>query len=252
MGVTRRDLIRLAAAAPILSAAKNLSAAHKPPPAPPPLQPIVTSGGTRLYATSATLAQPQWWTTEPVSGWTYPTANQTPDFVSLGAGPTPDGATTIQNLRNTPQAGAFTRAYFQWSTRPLQGNQTLGGMVSAAIHCFEGNAKINALLALQVVVHRPDGGVRGIALPVSQDTLEFPADLAKSRAAQNWPLAAVDCLDGDVIAINIGLSANNQTKSLAYGTGFYVYEHQLKDIGFLDDPQLANTWVEFSTPLTFY
>jgi hypothetical protein len=244
MGVTRRDLIRLAAAAPILSAAKSLSAAHKPPP-----PPSLPSGGTRLYPTSAL---PQWWTTEPVSGWTYPNVNQTPDFVSLGAGPTPDGATHIQNVRNTPQAGAFTRAYFQMSTRPLQGSQTLGGVVSAAIHCIEGNAKINALLALQVVVHRLDGTVRGIALQVSQDTLEFPTDLAKSRAAQNWPLAAVNCLDGDVIAINIGLSANNQAKTLGYGAGFYLYANQLKDISFLDDPQLANTWVEFSTPLIFY
>jgi hypothetical protein len=240
MRVTRRDVIRLAAAAPILGAAKN----------PSPLQPIVTSGGTRLYPTGA---QPQWWTTEPVSGWTYPTAKQTPDFVSLGAGLTPDRATTIQNVRNTPQLGAFTRAYFQWSTRPLHGNQTLGGVVSAAILCSQGNHRIDATLAVQVVVHGPDGGVRGVALQVSQDTLEFPVDdPAKSRAAQNWPLAAVDCLDGDVIAINVGLGANNQTHYLAYGIGFFVYEDQLTDIGFLDDPQLANPWVEFSTPLNFY
>jgi hypothetical protein len=128
-------------------------------------------------------------------------------------------------------------------------------VVSAAIHCIEGDSRVNAVLALQVVVHGPGGVVRGVALPVSQDTLEFPVGYpAKSRAAQNWPLTAVDYSDGDVIAINIGIAANNQTHALGYIVGFDVYEDQLLsgDISWLDDPQLANTWVEFSPALNCY
>ena len=256
MRVTRRDFITLAAAAPMLGAAKV-----------PPMPPIVASHGTRLYPTwwcdPNDLSCP-WWTTQPVCGWTYP--NQTPslDVWSIGAGPNPViprvnnvpvTRTSITDIRNTPQQGAFTRAYFQLCTPPLKEAQTLTGVVSVAIHCVEGDSRVNAVLALQVVVHGSDGMVRGVALPVSQDTLEFPAGYpVKSRAAQNWPLTAVNCSDGDVIAINIGIAANNQTHSLGYIVGFDVYEDQPPsgDISRLDDPQLANTWVDFSTALNFY
>jgi hypothetical protein len=76
-------------------------------------------------------------------------------------------------------------------------------------------------------------------------------DPPRSRAAQNWPLAPVSCEDGDVIAINVGLYADNQTKSLGQGVGFALYTNQMADISRLNDPTLANSWVEFSAPLTF-
>lgn len=253
MKVTRRDVLKIAAAAPSLGAS-NVQRS---------LPPIVTSGGIRLYPTakvtldSAGKALPPWWTTEPVYGWNLPKVNSSgqlliPSVVSLGATLDPDGETMFQDTRNTPFYGPFTRGYFQFSTPPLRGPQTLDGVVSAAIHAVEYHRRIDAVFALQVVVHDPGTAVRGVALPVTRDALEFPLDNPpKSRAAQNWPLNPVECQDGDIIAVNVGIYADNQTNSLAYGVGFSLYASQSIDISRLDDPQVANTWVEFSAPLTF-
>ena len=233
MKVTRREALIVAAAVPGLGAAK----------APPPLPPIVSSGGVRLYPTWQT---PQWWTTEPVSGWDLP------HIVSLGASLSPDGATAIQDTRNTPLHGQFTRAYFQFATRPLNGAQSLDGVFSAAFHAVEWHRRHDAVLAVQVVVHQPDTTVRGVALPLTFDTLEFAlGDPPRSRAAQNWLLAPVACGDGDVIAINVGIAANNQSNTLAQSIGFSVYASEAADLSRLDDPQRANSWLEFSAPLIF-
>jgi hypothetical protein len=64
-------------------------------------------------------------------------------------------------------------------------------------------------------------------------------------------LSSVTCQDGDVIAINVGIWANNETRSLAPGIGLYFYANQETDIAYLDTAALGNTWVEFSTPPTF-
>jgi hypothetical protein len=187
-----------------------------------------------------------------VTGWDFPNI-LSPGIVSLGASLTADGATMIYDARNTPREGMFTRAYFQCSTPPLQGDQTLEGVVSAAIHCIEWHRRIDATLALQIVVHRPDTTVRGVALQVTRDTLEFTVgNPPTARAAQNWPLVAVPCLHGDVIAINLGIHADNQTGTLAQMVGFSLDGSEPVDIERLDDPQLGNTWVEFSkVPLNF-
>lgn len=233
MRVTRRDALTLtAAAAATLGAAK-----------PPSMPPIITGDGTRLYPSwNAT----KWWTTEPLEGWDLGHA------VSLGATVAPDGATSIQDTRNTPLHGPFTRTYFQLSTRPLKGAQLLSGVVSAACHCIEWHRHIDAKLALQIVVHRNDTSVRGIALPLTADNLEFTlGNPPKSRAAQNWQLSPVPCEDGDVIAINIGISADNHSNLLAQGIGVWLYASQAADIGRVDDPAVLNSWVEFSTQLVF-
>jgi hypothetical protein len=231
MKVSRRDALKIAAAVPSLGAAKA------------PLPPIVTSGGVRLYPTWDPV---QWWTTEPVSGWDLAHA------ISMGASTAPDGATTILDRRNTPRYGPFTRAYFQFSTRPLSGAQSLDGVFSAAFHAIEGDRRVNAVLAIQVVVHRPDTTVRGVALEVTADTQEFTVGYPlKSRAAQNWPLAGIACEDGDVIAINVGIAANNQVNSLVQTAGFGLVASEAVDISRLDDPQPANSWMEFSAPLIF-
>ena len=251
MSVTRRDLIRVAGVAPILVASRALGAAKGPPK--PSLTPIDATRGTRLYPT---FAQDPWWTTEPVTGWDLPSLTS-PSITSLGASLVPDGATTIIDSRNTPRLGMFTRAYFQFSTRPLQappglhGVQTLYGVVSAAIHCVEAHSRINATLAMQIVVHRPDKTVRGVPLPLWHDTLEFTVGTLTSRAAQNWTLTPVDCLDGDVIAINLGIRADNQTGTLARTVGFAIHESEPGDIVNFNDPALLNTWVDFSAPLQF-
>jgi hypothetical protein len=154
---------------------------------------------------------------------------------------------------HTPRFGPFTRAYFQFSTPPLNGAQSLDGVFSAAFHAIEVNRHINAFLALQVVVHRPDTSVRGVAMPVTADVLEFTvAYPPKSRAAQNWALAPVACEDGDVIAINVGIAANNQLNNLAQIVGFFLVASEPADISLLDDSQFANSWMEFSAPLNFY
>jgi hypothetical protein len=234
MKISRRDALKVAAAVPTLGAAKG----------PPPLPPIVTSGGVRLYPTWDPTT---WWTSEPLSGWDLPQA------VSLGASLAPDGATAFQDIRNTPLHGPFTRAYFQFSTRPLNGAQSLDGVFSAAFHAIEWHKRIDAVLAIQIVVHRADTTVRGVALPLMADALEFTVgDPPRSRAAQNWALAPVACQDGDVIAINVGIAANNQSNTLAQTVGFSVYASEAADISRLDDPQLANSWMEFSAPLIFY
>ena len=249
MKLTRRDALKMAAGGPSLAAAKI----------PPALPPIVTGGGIRLYPTAKLVPDAgghltQWWTTEPVYGWNLPQVDPfIPSVVSLGASLAPDGETAFQDTRNTPFYGSFTRAYFQFSTRPLNGPQSLDGVVSAAIHAVEAQKRIDAVLALQVVVHQPDSSVRGVALPLTLDTFEFTVGTQpKSRAAQNWPLSPIACEDGDVIAINVGLSANNQTNLLAWLVGFSLDASQSVDIGRLDDPQPGNTWVEFSAPLAFY
>ena len=233
MRVTRRDALKLtAAAATTLGAAK-----------PPSMPPINTGGGMRLYPSwDAT----HWWTTEPITGWDLGHA------VSLGATLAPDGATSIQDTRNTPLHGPFTRTYFQLSTRPLSGAQTLSGVVSAAVHCIEWHRRHDAKLALQVVVHRPDRTVHGVALPLTVDSLEFTlGNPPKSRAAQNWQLTPVDCEDGDVIAINVGIAVDNQSNLLAQGIGVWVYASEAADISRVDDPAIANSWVEFSELLDF-
>jgi hypothetical protein len=125
-------------------------------------------------------------------------------------------------------------------------------VISAAVHCIEWHRHIDARLALQVVVHRPDNGIRGIALPLTADTREFTlGNPPKSRAAQNWQLLPVPCDHGDVIAINVGIAADNHSNLLAQGIGVWLYASQVTDISRVDDPALANSWVEFSAPLIF-
>ena len=247
MSVTRRDLIRFAATAPILVASRVVDAAKKPPPLPA----ITCTHGTRLHPCWAST---KWWTTEPVLEGTW----DVPGIMSLGASLATDNQTTISAEWNTPREGMFTRPYFQFSTPPLQapqglqGVQTLFGVVSAAIHCTEAHRRINATLALQIVVHRPDKTLRGVALPLSYDTLEFTVgDPPTTRAARDWPLTGVACLDGDVIAINLGIRADNQTGTLARTVGFSIHESELSDIVNFNDPALGNTWVDFSTLLEF-
>ena len=158
----------------------------------------------------------------------------------------------MQDVRNTPLHGVFTRAYAQIVTRPLQGAQTLSGSVSMAIHCVQWHRRINAVLALQVTVHRFDGSVRAVALQTTQDTNPFPlGDPPRTRAAVNWPIDTIAAQDGDVIAVNVGLWADNQTRTLAQGVGFWFLGNQPTDITHIDSSALGNTWVEFSSLLTF-
>jgi hypothetical protein len=254
MKPTRRDTLKVLGAASALAAATKAQAA---PPARPP-EPIATSGGTRLYPT---WASPRWWSDQKIANgtWTLPADPSLPPmelvsggYSSLGASAVPDGATGIQDVRNTPRHGVFTRAYLQLVTPPLQGPQTLNGTVSMAIHCVEWHRRINAVLALQVAVHRSDGALRALALPVSTDTNEFTLGTpARTRAIVGLPLTEVGCQDGDTLAINIGIWANNESRTLAQGVGFYVYASQTGPIAYIDTDALGNTWVEFSAPLTF-
>jgi hypothetical protein len=62
-------------------------------------------------------------------------------------------------------------------------------------------------------------------LRLTFDTFEFAlGNPPRSRAAQNWPLAPVVCGDGDVIAIKVGIAANNQSNTLAESIGFLSTE----------------------------
>jgi hypothetical protein len=113
-------------------------------------------------------------------------------------------------------------------------------------------------VALQVVVHEPDGMVRAVALPVTAGTEKFVTETPpRTRALLGAPLSTVACSDGDVIAINVGVWANNETRSLAPGIGLYFYANQIDDdeqpidIAYLDTATLGNTWVEFSADLEF-
>jgi hypothetical protein len=83
---------------------------------------------------------------------------------------------------------------------------------------------------------------------VTRDATEFPLESpARTRAAIGWPLASVAADDGDVIAINIGIWADNQTRTLAQGVGFAFYANQTSDIAYLDSADPGNSWVEFSS-----
>ena len=256
MPVTRRDSLRLLGAVPLIAAASKAAAA---PPSPAPV-PIVTSGGTRLYPDVDTV---QWWTPQTIRNgtWTLPQvlpANENPvgyvpgGFPTMGAWITRDGATSVQDIRNVPLHGAFTRLYQQLVTRPLAGDQLLEGTVSLAIHAVQNHRRLNTTLAIQVVVHAPDRTARGFARAVTAGGDPFTVGApARTRAIVNLPLTPVSCQDGDVIAINIGISANNETRSLGHGIGLAFYAHRPNDIAVLDTDALGNTWVEFSTPLAF-
>ena len=54
-----------------------------------------------------------------------------------------------------------------------------------------------------------------------------------------------------MIAINVGIRVNNETRSLGQGVGLFFYANQGTDIGFLDTASPGNTWVEFSGSLLF-
>ena len=255
MALTRRDSLKVLGGASLLAAASPAAAA-------PPSSPvaIVTSGGTRLYPNNDAA---QWWTPQPIINGTWtlpqivPPSGPPPDYVltgfpTMGTSLLPDGATVIQDIRNAPRHGVFTRMYQQLVTRPLQGAQTLEGTVSLAIHAVEGHRKLNAVLALQVVVHAPDGTVRDVALPVTTGTETFVIDAqARTRALLAAPLSTVACDDGDVIAINVGIGANNETRNLSQGIGLYFFANRSSDIAYLDVATAANTWVEFSADLLF-
>jgi hypothetical protein len=160
----------------------------------------------------------------------------------------------IQDVRNAPRHGVFTRMYQQLVTRPLQGPQTLAGTVSLAIHGVTYHRKLSVMVALQVVVHRPDGTVHEVALPVTAGGEKFVNDTtARTRALLAEPLSNVACDDGDVIAINVGVWANNETRSLSPGIGLFFYANAdpPSDIAYLDVTTHANTWVEFSQNLVF-
>lgn len=253
MPLTRRDSLKVLGGASLLAAASPAAAA--PPSSPVP---IVTSGGTRLHPTNAAA---QWWTPQPIINgtWTLPQIGSGPPpeyvftgFPAIGTSPLADGATVIQDLRNAPLHGVFTRMYVQLVTRPLQGPQTLEGTVSLAIHAYQGNRKLNAQLALQVVVHAADGTARAVALPATAGGEAFPVGTpVRTRALLAQPLSTVACEDGDVIAINVGIRVNNETRSLGQGVGLFFYANQGTDIGFLDTAAPGNTWVEFSGALIF-
>jgi len=255
MSMTRRETLKALAS---VSAVAGLGETARAAPRSSPV-PIVTTGGTRLYLTSIF---PQWWcgVAIPNLTWSLPsdrTTNPPPmyvtgDYVVYGAQTSPDHATALQDVRNTPFYGVFTRGYLQLVTRPLQGAQTVNGTVSMAVHCIQWHRKIGATLALQVTVHRSDGSLRGLALPVTRDATEFPLESpARTRAAIGWPLVSVAADDGDVIAINIGIWADNQTRTLAQGVGFAFYANQTSDIAYLDSADPGNSWVEFSSQPIF-
>lgn len=254
MKLTRRDTFKVLGAASALAAASKAQAA---PPGRSPV-PIVTSGLTRLYPT---WGPSRWWSDLKIANgtWTLPSDESLPPmelvsggYSSLGASADPDGATAVQDVRNTPRHGVFTRAYLQLATRPLV-QQTLGGTISMAVHCVAWHRKLNAVLALQVAVHKSDGALRQLALPVSMDTNEFALGTpARTRAIVGLPLTGISCDDGDTIAINIGIWANNQSRTLAQGVGFYLYASQAEDIAAYDTADLGNTWVEFSQELVFW
>ena len=257
MTLTRRESLKVLGAASLLAAASPAAAA--PPSG--PVEIVVPVGGLRLYPSNGGAP---WWTPQPIlnGSWTLPQVvppfGQPPEYVLTGfpsMGTTsgdPDGATLTQDIRNAPRHGVFTRMYQQLVTRPLQGTQTLGGTISIAVHAYQAHRKLNAALALQVVVHASDGTKRGIALPVTAASEKFTSDTPpRTRALLGVPLSNVACQDGDVIAINVGIWANNETRSLAPGIGLYFYANQETDIGYLDSTAFANTWVHFSTPPVF-
>jgi hypothetical protein len=253
--VTRRESLRVLGGITLLGAASP--AAGAPPNTP---RPIVTTGDTRLYPTSA---DTQWWTPQTIINGSWmlpqvvPSAENPPGYVpggfpTMGASHTADGETLIQDLRNTPRHGVFTRMYQQLVTRPLLGAQTLEGTVSLAVHAVQWHRKINAVLALQVVVHAPDRTARGVALEVTTGTEAFTVGTpARTRALVALPLTPVECEGGDVIAINVGLWANNESRSLAQGVGLLFHANQASDIAFIDTAALGNSWVEFSASLSF-
>ena len=254
MALTRRDSLKVLGGASLLAAASPAAAA--PPSSPVP---IVTSGGMRLYPNNAAA---QWWTAQPIiSGtWTLPQnvpPSPSPNYVltgfpSVGSSLVKDGATMMQDIRNAPRHGVFTRMYQQLVTRPLQGPQTLQGTVSLAIHGVVGHRKLTGMVALQVVVHEPDGTVKAVALPVTAGGEKFVLDAPpRTRALLAAPLSTVTCGDGDVIAINVGVWANNESRSLAPGIGLLFYANQSSDIAYEDVATFSNTWVEFSQALLF-
>ena len=55
-----------------------------------------------------------------------------------------------------------------------------------------------------------------------------------------------------MIAINVGIASNNQSNTLAQSIGLSAYANAAADLSRLDDPQIANSWLEFSAPLSFY
>jgi len=245
MAVTRRDALKALSMAPALAAAPVTTGT-----------PIVSpAGGTRLYPS---WTSPPGWAPQPILNktWTSPSLVNQPvgypissGFVSLYASTSRDGATSFTDTRNTPTLGPFTRAYFQMATRPLASAVNLSGSVGAAIHCIEWHRKHDAVLALQVVVHHADQSAAEV-LRVTRDTNEFTlGNPATTRAAVAWPIATYVCAAGDVIAINIGIYCDNQSKLLAEEVGFHIYANQAQDIAFLDSSALANTWVDFSTLL---
>lgn len=256
MTLTRRESLKVLGTASLLVAASPAAAA--PPSGPVPI--AVPDGGMRLYPSSDA---DQWWEPQPIinSSWTLPQiippTGLPPELVltgfpTMGAAFAPDGATLTQDIRNAPRHGVFTRMYQQLVTRPLQGTQTLAGTISIAVHAYQAHRRLNAALALQVVVHGSDGLVRGVALPVTAASEKFTTDTPpRTRVLLGAPLSPVPCSDGDVIAINVGIWANNETRSLAPGIGLYFYANQETDIGFVDSTAFANTWVHLSTPPTF-
>ena len=260
MPLTRRDALKALGAGALVGAPAASAAA-------PPRGPtaIVTSGATRLYPAWPVPDGPApWWQAQPlINGtWTLPqdTTTPVPEYLedaipSLGAGRTSDTPGGLMDVRNTPRLGVFSRAYFQLATRPLAQPCTLSGSVSAAFHCLQWHRRVNGRLALQVVVHDAAGNCRGVALPVTADTQAFTVGTpARTRAAMAWPLAPVSCTPGDVIVVNVGVLADNDTRTVTQGVGFYVYgqfDPALADIGFLDTDALGRSWVEFTPPMTF-
>jgi hypothetical protein len=226
MRMTRRDALKAVAVAPFL----GREAA------------VLAAGGTRLYCTSAS---PRWWTAEPLvpGTWTLGVA------ASLGAVPYADTVTSFPDDRNVARHGVFTRAYLQLSLPPLAAPTTLSGTIGAAIHASQWHRKINGVLALQVVVHQPDTTVRGVALPITADNAQLPLAERRTRIVSGWPLSPVACQAGDVVVVNIGIAANNQSKSIVQSIGFHVYGNQAVDITTNNSTAAGNTWVEFSSLL---
>jgi hypothetical protein len=261
MPLTRRDALKALGVAALLGAPSRTDAGPRSGPTP-----IVTSGATRLYPAWPVPGGPApWWAPQPLLNgtWTVPqdTTTPVPEYLegalsSFGAGRAAETPGGLQDVRNTPRHGVFSRAYFQLATPPLAEPCSLSGTVSAAFHCLQWHRRINARLALQVVVHDAAGNRRAVALPVTADAQPFTVGTpARTRAAVEWPLAqAVACAAGDVIVVNVGILADNQTRTLAQGVGFYLYSEltpAVDDIAFLDTDLLGRSWVELSAPLTF-
>lgn len=141
---------------------------------------------------------------------------------------------------------------------PLEGNQTISGVLTVVFACFESSGAANMFSHIHAWVSEGDTDtVRGTLVTDDISVTEWATSAAEGRAS-GPAISSVNALDGDRIIIEVGYRAVNTSTTSYTGTARYgSFSTQATDLqdqdDILDSPPSThrNPWVDLSSDPVF-